>query len=102
MRDPPQQHDRAVAFTAFELREVPLRHLGVLRQRLARHAALAAQPAHPLPQPVEVAAGFAGRRRILAGGFYGHRLICIIVPYKYVGNARVKQASCLIAKRRIV
>ena len=60
-RDPPQQHDRAVALAGFELRQIALRHFGVLRQRLARHAALVAQRAHALAQAAQIGVGVAAR-----------------------------------------
>ena len=45
-RDAAQQQDRRVAFAGLELGEVALRHVRVLRQDLARHAAALARFAH--------------------------------------------------------
>jgi len=46
----PEQDDRAIAGAAFELREIAFRHVGMFGQRLARHAAPAADLPHPLTQ----------------------------------------------------
>ena len=44
---------------ALELRQIALRHFGVLRQRLARHAALVAQRAHALAEAAQIGVGVA-------------------------------------------
>ena len=84
-RDPPQQHDRAVAEPGLELGEVALGDFGVACERLARHAALVAQRAHALAEPAQIGVGLAaggGLGRLCARAWF-HRLIrltCIILP----------------------
>src|SRR5262252_2209382 len=52
--DPPQQFDRNVPLTAFELREIALRQSGIARQDPACHAAPRAFLAHPLAEPTKI------------------------------------------------
>ena len=59
-RDPPQQHDRDVAFADLELGQIALRHLRVLGQHLARHAALVAQRAHALAEAAQIGVACRG------------------------------------------
>jgi hypothetical protein len=54
-RDPPQQHDRNIAEARLQLRKIALRHFRVLRQQLARRAALMAQHPDALAERAQVA-----------------------------------------------
>src|ERR1700678_2745923 len=46
-REPPQEHDRDVSFTGFQLAEVAPRHVGLIRERAARQASFLTQLTHP-------------------------------------------------------
>ena len=87
-RDPPQQHDRAVAEPGLELGEVALGDFGVACERLARHAALVAQHAHALAEPAQIGVGLAavgfaaGFAVALARGFIG----LLIALFRHGGN----------------
>ncbi len=50
VRDAAQQHDRNVAFAAFELRDVAFGNAGNLGEHFARHAAQRAHGAHALAE----------------------------------------------------
>ncbi len=69
-RDPAQQHDRAIAEAGLELGQIALRHLGVVGQGLARHAALVAQRADALTEPTQISVGLAAGGRLGAGAFH--------------------------------
>ena len=53
VRHTPQQHDRDIAFAAFELGDVALGNAGDFCEHLARHAAQRPRGTHPLAELLE-------------------------------------------------
>ena len=95
MRDPSQQHDRAIAKAGLELRQIALGDVGVLGQSLARHATLVAQGAHAFAEPAQIRIDVAAAGGLSHGFGYrpgsigdspgtavshGSRVTCIIMP----------------------
>src|SRR5665213_989099 len=109
-RDPPQQHDRTISEAGFHLRDIALRHLGLLGQCLARHAALMPQRAHAFAEAVQINIGLAdgrglglrgadgrggfGRGSVDGGGFHGFRLPCIIMRKQVNFRLRIIVPRC--------